>query len=505
MSRIQKLASETALYGVSTIIGRMVNFLLVPLYLNVFPVTRYGVVVQVYTVFMVLNILYQYGMESAYLRFASGKRTPAEGKRVFSTAVWTLCCTSLLFAALVAGARMPLSHLAQVGPEWAFLFLYAAGILSMDALAIVPFAQLRLQNRPLRFAVLKLLNIGVNVGMNLYLIFWRQADIEAIFQANLVASSVTLLLVLPQYRESLRLTFSRDMLQQLVRFALPLVPSGISWTLIDRVNILFLGNLSDAQIALLYEGQLDLPAVSGGEPYSNYIAGIFGAVWKLGIFMGLFVQMFRFAWQPFFLQHADDQDAQPLFARIFSLFSGVVFWVWLALTMLVDELVAIPILGARFIPEAYWFALYLVPVALLAYVFLGWYYHFTAGAYIQKKTNLLMYCGFIGAAVALLLNSLLAPAYGMIGVAWATSAAYASMAVSLFVFMRPNYRVPYQWPRILLGAGLAAILFFMWKNMAGLQYWVYEGGILLVYAGLLALLLAPGGSLKGIRERAWPR
>lgn len=503
LSRIQKLASETAIYGISTIVGRLVNFLLVPLYVNFFPPDRYGIVVLVYTSFLILNHVYQHGMESAYLKFASGSEERGRLGNVFSTATWSLLLVSLALSGAMLALRDPLSHLIQIGPAWTYLWYYAAAILSLDALAIVPFAELRLQNRPLYFAALKLSNIAINVGLNIGLIIGMGMGIEAIFISNVVASASTFLLVLPLYARLLTPSFDGGLWKQLMAFGLPFLPSGISYAFVDRVNLFFLGSMDGSRVLELYRnaippGTIAEGGLRAGEVLSQYVTGIFGAVWKLGVFMMLVAQMFRFAWQPFFLQHAGDEDAKPLFARIFTLYTAASTGVLLAVSFLVDELVALPLMGdRRLIPEAYWFALYLVPVALLAYFFQGWYYNFMAGAYIEKKTKYFVVCTFAGAVVALIVNITLIPVFGMLAAAWATTVAYAVMALSLLFIVQRFYPVPYSWSAILRIGLLGGGLFFLWYTYAGLQIWWIECGLLIGYLlGLFVLRVLPIGTVR---------
>ena len=498
LSRIKKLASETAIYGISTIVGRLVNYLLVPLYLGFFKPELYGVVVLVYTSFLVLNHLFQHGMESAYLKFASGEAGRSRVSQVFSTATWSLLGAAVLFSLLILGLREPLGWLVPVGEQWSHLWYYAAAILSLDALAIVPFAELRLQNRPLYFAAIKLANILINVGLNLVLIIGFSYDINAIFISNLVASGVTFLLLLPLYSRLLSRSFDGGLWRQLMVFGLPFVPSGLSYAFVDRVNVILLGNMSGEQVRGLYQevipaSTLESVAEAGDVVLGQYVSGIFGAVWKLGLPMMLFAQMFRFAWQPFFLQHAGDDDAPALFARIFTLFTAVSLFIVLAISFYIDLLVAIPVPGGgTIIPGTYWFALHIVPVALLAYFFQGWYYNFTAGAYIKKKTGYFVVCTAVGAVISLVINLTLIPVYGMVAAAWATTVAYAVMALMLVFIVQRFYPVPYNWFAVAKATGLAGLLFFCWLNYGVARHPAVEFALLLAYiSGLFVLRVVP--------------
>lgn len=502
-SRIKQLAAETAVYGVSSILGRMLNFLLFPFYSNVFPPDLYGVVTVVFTAFIFLNIVYQYGMESAYLKFASVGVDQAERRTTFSTAFWSLLGTSMLFSVLLVGFREPVAGLLTLEAEWSFLLYYAAAILLLDALTIVPFAELRLRNRPWRFATIRITNILVNIGMNLLLILGLGMGIEGIFLANLVASATSLVLLVPTYAAGLRLHFDATLWRKLLRFGLPFLPSGIGYAITERVNIFFLGRMPPERVLALYGDQIDTAYLADGSAYGEYVVGVFNGAMKLAVFMTLVVQMFRFAWQPFFLQHAGDADAKPLFARVFTLFTAGALFVFLAVSFFAQELVALPLPGGRhLVAPSYWLGLSIVPLALLGYLFQGWYYNFAAAAYIEKKTKYLAYCALVGSAVALVLNVLLVPRYGMFAAVGVIVLAYATMAFMLYLIVQRFYTVPYAWGQVLGLGVLAAALFFVWHRLPILQAWWVEGLLLVTYlGGLFALRIIPGWMVQKVRQR----
>jgi O-antigen/teichoic acid export membrane protein len=506
--RVRKLASETAIYGISSVVGRLVTFLLVPFYTQFFAPDLYGVVILVYTAFVFLNIVYTYGFESAYLKFASGTADRAEARDAFSAATWSLLVTSVLLSLVLMSMKGPVIKAIGIEERWFHLIYYAVAILSLDTLAVVPFAELRLSNRPLMFAGIKLANILTNVGLNVLLIVGMGWGIEAIFIANLVASGLSLILLSPLYVRLLRPRLNVSLWKKMLSFGLPFLPGGLGYALTDRVNLFFLGRMSRDNVLRLYGDAIDTEqlseragmaveqAVGGGQElagqvadavYGQYVAGAFGTIWKLGIFMMLLVQMFRFAWQPFFLQHAEDEDARALFARVFTLFTVAALFVLLAVSFLAQELVAIPLPGGRtLIERSYWLGIGLVPIALLAYFFQGWYYNFSAGAYIENKTRYFVHSTLAGGLVAVALNAAFVPTYGMVAAAWSTAAAYAVMALVLGVLVYRHYRLPYEWPRVGGALALATALFAVWWVWKPSLAW--EIGLLAAFGiGILAL------------------
>lgn len=515
--RLRQLASETAVYGLSSILARLLNFLLFPFYSHVFSPDAYGVISVVYTAFLFFNIVYQYGMESAYLRFAV--ETDENGRqRVFSTAVGSLLGTSLLLSLLLVLFPTPVAALIDLEARYQWLLYYMAVILVLDTLAVVPFAELRLRHCAWRFALIRLAGVAVNIGLNVLLLVGLRWGVAGVFMANAVASAITLTLLTPEFLRLWRPWFDAGLWRQLLRFGFPLLPGGLGYAITERINLLFLKRMSPDQVRQLYGNRFDLEALaheaeravravlerSGGvltpevqqhmaeaaqAVYGNHVVGVYNGVLKLAIFLMLVVQMFRFAWQPFFLQHARDPDAPRLFARVFSLLTAVSWLVLLSVSFFADEMVRLPLpSGYELINPRYWTGLFIVPVALLGYLFQGWYYVFSAGAYLRHRTELFLPATLAGAVVSLLLNALLVPPFGMLGAAWATTLAYATMALTLWGLIQPHYRVPYPWRQVLALSLWSALIFKAWQAWPMLQHPLMELLLLIGWTAALPVL-----------------
>jgi len=488
-ARIRKLISETAVYGISSIFGRLINFLLFPFYSNSFAPDVFEPVIVIYAAFVFLNIVYQYGMESAYLKYAADATDDADRSSVFSSTVWSLAGTSVLFSLLIVFLKQPVGAVLGLGVLNQDLLYYAAAILLLDTLAIVPYAELRLQGRAWQFATIRTAGIVVNIALNLILILGYDMGIESIFIANLAASATSLVLLFPVFQARLKVAFSSGLFKELLRFGLPFIPGGLGYALSERVNIFFLERLPADRILALYPSlasNTDLAekaAIQGASVYAGHIVGAYGGIIKLAIIMALTVQMFRYAWQPFFLQHSKDHDAHPLFARIFTFLTAGLLFVYLAVSFFANDLVAIPLPGGRhLIAEQYWLGLSVIPIALLGYVFQGWYYHFAAGAYINKKTRYFIACTMVGSFLALILNIFLVPRYGMAAAAWATTLSYAIMAIMLFFIVRRFYAVPYAWVEVITLIASAAVVFYVWKSDLFYPSLLTEIGLLSAYS-----------------------
>jgi len=502
-ARIGRLASDTAIYGISSIVGRLINFLLFPLYSNVFLPSEYAPIVVVYAAFMFLNILFQHGMESSYMKFATDRSELSGRSSAFGTAVVSLL---VLGAALSAGlllARGPLSAVIGLQPSFYYFMSYAAAILFFDAIAVVPFADLRLRNRPWVFAAIRIANIVINVGLNLILIFGFEMGVESVLIANLVASAITVMLLAPtSWTRMGRL--DTGLWKAMMWFGLPFVPGGIGYAMTESINRFFLAKMDAEVIIKLYgfteasnPGLFKQATELGPTVFAEHVVGMYGGIIKLSVLMALFVQMFRYAWQPFFLQHQNDDDAPELYGRVFSILTFVLLLAFLGVTFFVDELVRIPLPGGRtLISSSYWLGLMIIPVALVGYFFQGWYYHFSSGAYVKNKSKYFLHATAVGSIVAISINVLYVPSGGMLAAAWATSLAYAAMAITLYLLIRRHYPIPYDWTRIGMVCAWAASIFAIWCFTPLVQVWWAEAALIALFIPVaLAILRFPVRSL----------
>lgn len=442
MSRLRSLAKESFAYGISSLLSRFLNFLLVPFYTHVLTPGEFGVSNIVFALVAFLNIVYQAGFDSAYLRLAhdASAAGPEKTRRLFSTALWSQAGVSLACTVPFLLAAPWLSAAFNVPAQYGSLFGLAAVILALDALAVVPMAHLRFRRKALWFAGIRMGNVVINIAGNLVFVLWLRRGLEGVFLANVLASAFTLVLLAPVLLANLRVAYDAGGLKPLLAFGLPFVPAGLYGIVNEMAGRLFLSRLAPGDVARLYPGTgwntLDL-------------TGVFSASWKLGVFGLLLVQMYRLAWQPFFLRHHGDADAPALFGRVLRallLFIGVC---GLALTLFLDKLVALPVMGKPLIAPAFWPGLPIVPGILLAYALQAWCVHFTLGVYIAKKTSSLVWINGAGAAVTVAFSLWLVPALGLWGAVWAAVACYVVMAVLMTRRSQALYRIDLDWPRLL--------------------------------------------------------
>ena len=439
--KIKQLTKDTAIYGVSTIVGRFLTFLLVPFYTNIFPPDDYGVVANLYIFIAILNIVYIFGMDAAYLKFASNK-TAAGDKDNFSTPYLAVLFASLFLTLLIFLIKGSINSILEVPLKYSYLIYYTLLILFIDALCVIPFIKLRLERRAKKFATYKIINILTNVFFNIVLVLYFKWGIEAVFVSNLIASLLTLIIFLPDIIKNLRPVVNISLLRRLIKFGLPYLPAGLGSILIQGIDRPILTNLTDLSTA-----------------------GIYNANHKLGIFMMLFVNMFQYAWQPFFLQQSEEADAKKVFSKVLTYFTFAASFILVLISLFIDDIVKINFFGINLIGSAYWSGLVIVPVVLLGYLFNGLYVVFTAGIYIKEKSIYVPIVTGLGALVSVIVNLLLIPILGIMGAALAALASYIVMAAGLYIVTQKFYKIEYESVKMM---SIFAIIFIA----GGIYYWL---------------------------------
>ncbi|MHB2025805.1 MAG: lipopolysaccharide biosynthesis protein [Elusimicrobiota bacterium] len=473
---LKRLGKETFIYGFSTVGGRLLNFLLLPIYTHTLAPSDYGVVATVFSYLAFLNVIYGYGMDFAFMRHAK-PRDP--GDSCFSTAFGSHFVTSIFLSAFIYLFASKLCVLAAIPSGLAIVPRAAAVILAFDALCLVPFADLRLSHNAKTYAGIKVFNIALNLGLTYYFLARAGMGISGVFLAGAITSAATFLLLAPKLLSRLRWTFNPILLSDLLKFSLPLVPAGLASMaiqVIDRPILKFLTN--DATV------------------------GLYQANYRLGAVMMLGVAMFDAAWRPFFLEKAEDAAGTALFARVMTYFLAIAAFIWLALTFFIGPLACRPLFdGKSLIDPAYWAGLSIVPVVGLGYVLNGVYINLLAPVTLAKKTNRVAFATALGAAVNIAALFAWTPRWGMMGAAAATAAAYAAMSAGLYVMARRIYPIDYELGRAARIAAAAGGIIIAAKAL-GVGMLSGSLGIKIALLAAFPLCLAGTGFLDA-RERAW--
>ena len=422
-------------------IGRLLNYLLVPLYTRYFLPAEYGVVTELYAYVAFLVIVLTYGLETAFFRFS--KKDNDVGV-VYSTALISLIVSSIIFVVLMFISSSEISNWMGYAEHTEYIEWFAI-IIALDAVSSISFARLREQDKAIRFALIRLINIFVNIGFNLYFIVHKEFGIEYIFISNLIASTITILLLFPEMFASVW-RFDKVLWKKMMIYALPLLIAGLA------------GITNETMDRILLKHLLPNTEIAASE------LGLYGAFYKLSIIMTLFIQTFRFAAEPFFFAQEKEGNSRKIYADVMKYFTIIMAIIFLGVTIFYD--IVKGFLGSEYHDER---GFLVVSILLLANLFLGIYYNLSIWYKLTEKTKYGAYFSLFGAIITLALNFILIPVIGFVGSAWATLACYFSMTGASYFIGRRYFSIPYQIGRIglylLSMLGIYFIIYFSDSNM----------------------------------------
>ena len=436
MNPLKKLFKQTAIYGLATVLPRMISFFLVRVHTEAMAPGVYGELAVIFAWFAMFNVVLAYGMETAFFRFYSNSE---DKEKVVSTSLISIVVTTFLFMFLALLFQNGMADFLNIDPKY---IKYVVFILALDALAIIPFAWLRANERPTRYAVVKILNVTINFGLNVFFLYllpkrvqenpdsffaWMfvpDFQISYIIIANLVASLITLVLVFQPYLRS-SYGFDWDLWKRMMKYAVPVLIAGIAYSINEVFDRIMLE-------AMLPE------AVAKSE------VGMYNACIKLALFMTLFSTAFRMGIEPFFFNHAGTENPQKAYAQITNYFVILGSIILLAVVVFAD------VLKELFVPdEAYWSAMKVVPIVILASFFLGIYHNLSVWYKVTDKTRYGAVISVIGAVITIGINYFFIPHIGYMASAIATLMAYGSMMVISYYLGKSRYPVPYNFRKII--------------------------------------------------------
>ncbi|MBQ4820136.1 oligosaccharide flippase family protein [Aquimarina sp. MMG016] len=467
MGIFQKLFKQTFIYGLATVLPRMLSFLLVPLYTDLLPTDEYGKVSIIFSYFVLFNVILAYGMETAFFRFFNKE---SDKDAVVSTSAISLAVSSFGFFALALLLKDQIAFLTDIRVDYISLVIW---ILLLDALVIIPFAWLRANERPMRYSFVKILNVAVNLGLNVFLLKYLSEltstpsvldhickdnyEINYIFISNLVASGLTLLLLIPFYTK-VKYRFDQALWKKMMKYALPVLVAGVAYSINETFDRILLDNL--------------LP-----EDVAEHLVGVYSACYKLALFMTLFATAFRLGIEPFFFSHAENKNAPETYAKITKFFVAFGSFILLTVVVFVHVLKKYIILD-----ESYWEAVKIVPIILLANLCLGIYHNLSVWYKITDRTKFGAYISVVGAILTLVLNFVLIREYNYMASAVATLVAYGTMMVLSWYFGRKYYAIPYDLKKI--GMYLTLSIVF-----SVLSFYVFDSNYLISIPLLLVFLV----------------
>jgi O-antigen/teichoic acid export membrane protein len=450
LNPLRKLAGQTAIYGTTTIVYRLINYFLVPIHTYIFRPAEYGVVGEMYAYVALFIVLLTYGMETAFFRYYDNKSVDKD--RVYSTTLISLITSSVVFVFFMILFAQPVANLIRYPHNSEYIIWFALMIV-FDAISTIPFARLRVLNRPKMFAFIKIFGIAVCFVLNILflyvlpyfhknsilpglisVIYNPSIGVGYIFIANLISSAATLLLLfilIPLQK----LTFDMVIWKRMLKYALPLLIFGLAGNINETFDRILLKYLSPAGIALTQ-------------------VGIYSACYKISLLMTIIIQGFKYAAEPFFFSYAKESDARNVYADVMKYFVIICSMIFLGVMLYIDVI-------KYFVGHKYWEGLTIVPILLLANMFLGIFYNLSIWYKLTDKTRFGAYLSIFGAVVTLTLNILLIPVIGYMGSAWATFACYGSMMILSYFVGQKHYYVKYNLKKIGAYFGLALLLYFV--------------------------------------------
>lgn len=453
MSTIKHFLKDTLIYGLATVLPRVINFLLVKIHTDALPASSYADNTNFYIWAGLLAVLLTYGIETSFFRFYN---TENKKDSIISTSFISITITTVVFVILAYSFSDFFINIFDFEENPLRLKLLIA-ILAIDTLSIVPFAYLRATNKSISYATIKLVNVFVIVIINLLFLKYIPMYLEQgvilpeiiqsnydltpkvnyIFIANLVGSAISFLLLIP-FLIKFKISFDWILLKKMLNYGWPILVAGIAYVINENLDKYLIGKMIDKETM-----------------------GIYSAVYKLAIFMNLYIMAFKLGAEPFFFNQASKENAKEIYAQILKYFTIVGAFALLGIIVFIDVL-------KHFINENYWSALAIVPIILLANLLLGIYHNLSVWYKLTDKTRFAMYFSLLAAFITIVVNLIFIPIIGYMASAWATLLAYGSMVIASYFFGRKHYPVPYEIKKImnyiLISVGLSTLSFLYFRD-----------------------------------------
>ncbi len=435
MNQIKKLAGQTVIYGLSNMLGRFLNYLLVPLHTIVLGKFFFGKLTYIYGSTAIVLVLLTYGLETGFFRFASKKNE--DYNKVLGTSLYSIVFTTSIFVLLSVVFKSLWQGYFEVNNYR--IVLYFVLIIAFDVLNAIPFAKLRIDERPVKFVIIKFIGIFINIGLNLfYLWFCRMLSetgntgffariynpelvLEYVLIANLISSAVTFIVLLPEIIR-VKPSFDFKLLKRLLNYSFPILLIGLAGMLNDNIDKLLIPKLIN-------------------DPNPMEQLGVYGANFKLSVLMVLFIQMFRYAAEPFFFKNSENSDAKKLYADVMNYFIIFGLIIFLGVILYLDIL-------KYFIAPEFWEGLYVVPILLFSKLIFGILFSLSIWYKVTDKTKFGILVAGIGAIITISLNIILLPKIGYLGSAFASLSSYIVMLIVSYYLSTKHYLIKYNFKKI---------------------------------------------------------
>ncbi len=472
MSGIKKLAGQTVWYGFSSIAARFINYLLTPYLTMVLTKADYGKLGLVYAAIPLLNVVFTYGFETAYFRFANRQEYETT---IYNTASISLITSTLFLGSILWMFQGALAEFSGVA-DYPVLIQLSIIIIILDTFSTMPYARLRQQGRPRKYAFVRIAGILVNIAATVFFLsfcpgaiknnnhtwvnLFYNSDVNPVVYvvvANVIQSSFTLLILSGEIG-AVKLEFNTKLWKEMMIYSLPLVVAGMGGMINETFD----------RIMLRWW-------VPGDITFKEEQVGVYNACYKLSILITLFIQAFRMAAEPFFFKQMDSAEPQKTYARVMKFFVITVTFMFLVVSLFIP-------VWRYFIAPKHWEGLGVVPILLLANIFLGIYYNLSIWYKLGKKTMAGAYITIFGAGITIVINYLFIPRFGFMACAWATLICYGTMMVISFLWGQREYRIPYAWKKLLAYIAIVVLIFFVYK---GITFIITNNVFSLILASIL--------------------
>ncbi len=479
MSGIKKLAGQTMWYGVSSIAARFLNYLLTPYLTATLLAPDYGEMNLVYALIPFLNIIFTYGLETAYFRYVQQKEREAD---VYNTITVSLIISTISFTLLMLLFKQNFAELISLKEHPEFI-TWSAFIIGFDALTTISFAKLRQQGRPVKYATIRIASILINIAVTVFflsacpaiaksnpdsplLFFYNESiGVGYVIIANLVQSIVTFLFLWKEFF-SFRWKFNGALWKEIMLYSMPLIIAGFGGMINETFDRIMLGWWS-----------------TSASPKTE--VAIYSGCYKLSILITLFIQAFRMGAEPFFFKQSQGENPQRIYARVMKFFVIVICTMFLVVALYID-------IWKYFLgKEIYWTGLKVVPILLLANMFLGIYYNLSIWYKLSNRTMSGAWITLIGASITIAINFLFIPTFGYMACAWATFATYGTMMVVSYLWGQKVYRIPYAWKKLVAYMVIVVLLYFIHLLFLKLELgvWVNRGFATMLLASFIIFVI----------------
>jgi O-antigen/teichoic acid export membrane protein len=471
MSSLNRFFKDSLIYGVAAVLPRIINFLMVRLHTDALPAAAYAINTDFYIWAALISIVLTLGFETTFFRFF---KEPEYKDKLIATSFLTISAVIVVFILVFSLFFRPIQTYFHFEGHDLRLQMFIA-IMALDTLAMIPFAYLRAVNRPIRYTTIKLINVFVIVILQLITLRWipnGQANgielpawlmsayhkiplVDNIFFSNLLGSAMSFMLVLP-YLTKAKWIFDKDLLKKMLVYSYPIVIAGLAYAINENLDKWLIGEYVD-----------------------KYSEGLYAAAYKLAIFMNLYIMAFRLGAEPFFFKISVQKDAQVMYAKIMKYFVSIGSIALMGVVLFID-------IFKHMINPDYWTALNIVPIVLLANLFLGIYHNLSIWYKLIDKTRYGMWFSIIGAVLTIALNVLFLKEYGYMVAAWATLTAYGVMSLLSYLVGQKKYPIAYDLKPIIVLLSFSTFISFFFYYVYKPQLWL-SFIILIVYIGILIM------------------